>query len=142
MRHIIEIERGLNKAISRTGTCPIFLEYVTKQALVPRTSPTTPEFMNLTQYNFDWIDIPNYQRGIVWDDELFEELLRSKSIFLGSAILGSFPVSGSGLQSTFLPPSVTHYSIIIDGLQRFSIGTALLTIITSVSLSRSSSTCK
>jgi len=115
--------------ISRTGSCPIFLDYIIKQALIPRSSDPTEEFLRLTQYNCYWIDIPSYQRGIVWDDELFEELLQSTSIFLGSAILGHFSVPQDRVGFEKLPSTVTHYQILIDGLQRFSIGTALLTLL-------------
>ncbi len=116
--------------ISRTGACPQFLEYVTKQALIPRSTTPTPQFVQLTQYNFQWIDIPAYQRGLVWDEETFEELLNSKSAFLGNAILGSFPLPNPR-NSDFsqIPSAVTDYAILIDGLQRFAIGTALLNIL-------------
>ena len=115
--------------ISRTGSCPAFLDYVTRRALIPRATEPTPEFLRLTEYNFCWIDIPSYQRGLVWDDELFEELLNSESVFLGNAVLGAFetPKGGNGFER--LPPDVTEYEILIDGLQRFSIGTALLRIL-------------
>lgn len=115
--------------ISRTGACPIFLDYIVKQALIPRFSAQTQEFKRLTQYGYRWIDIPSYQRGIVWDDELFENLLQSPSIFLGSAVLGHFSVPLDRIGFENLPSSVTDYEILIDGLQRFSIGTALLTIL-------------
>lgn len=116
-------------SISRTGSCPIFLDYIVKQALIPRFSEPTEEFLRLTQYNCHWIDIPSYQRGIVWDDVLFEELLQSTSVFLGSAILGHFPILPDRVNFEKLPSSVTDYEILIDGLQRFSIGTALLTLL-------------
>ncbi len=116
-------------SISRTGACPPFLEYVTKQALIPRSRVPTPEFLRLTQYTFRWIGIPSYQRGLVWNEELFEELLGSTSVFLGNAILGSFAVPGGSPAFANLPANVTTYEILIDGLQRFSIGTALLTLL-------------
>ena len=116
-------------SISRTGSCPIFLEYITKQALIPRYTEPTPEFLRLTEYNFEWIDIPNYQRGIVWDDELFVELLESSSVFLGSAVFGKFPIPQNRAGFELMPFSVNDYDILIDGLQRFSIGTALLTML-------------
>lgn len=49
--------------ISRTGNCPLFLDYIIKQALIPRSEAPQPEFVQLTKYNFRWIDIPSYQRG-------------------------------------------------------------------------------
>jgi hypothetical protein len=116
-------------AIQRTGNCPDFFSYVTERALIPRSNPVTPQFQQITQFNFSWIDIPSYQRGLVWDDELFEELLDSTSVFIGNAILGSFPVPANHPDFSGLPATVTNYEILIDGLQRFSIGTALLTLL-------------
>jgi hypothetical protein len=116
-------------SISRTGECPTFLEYVTKRALIPRSRPTTPQFQQLTRFATTWIDIPSYQRGLVWDDELFEELLDSTSVFIGNAILGAFPVPVGNLDFVNVPPNTSHYFILIDGLQRFSIGNALLTLL-------------
>jgi len=67
---------------------------------------------------------------LVWNEELFVELLESTSIFLGNAILGVFPVP-AGRPAAFanLPQGVTEYEVLVDGLQRFSIGTALMTIL-------------
>src|SRR5258706_11574736 len=79
-------------AISRTGVCPLFIEYVTKQVLIPRSQTPPQDFAQLTKYNFRWIDIPSYQRGLVWDEEDFSDLLNSRSVFLGNAILGIFPL--------------------------------------------------
>jgi hypothetical protein len=113
--------------ISRTGTCPRFVEYITKQALIPKNGQLSPEFQRIVEYGgFLWIDIPSYQRGIVWDDEKFEELLSSTSIFIGNAILGAFPVDRTRHEFATLPANVNQYLILIDGLQRFSIGTAVL----------------
>src|SRR2546426_869951 len=116
-------------AINRTGACPPFIEYVTKQALIPRATVPTPEFIQLTRFSFRWIDIPSYQRGLVWDEEIFEELVGSKSIFLGNAILGAFPLPTPRGTFAQVPATATHFEILIDGLQRFSIGTALLNIL-------------
>lgn len=116
--------------IHRTGACPLFIEYVTKQALIPRSAAPTPQFLQLTQFNFRWVDIPSYQRGLVWDSETFEELLNSKSVFLGNAIFGAFSLpSPRTARYIHVPPSANSYEILIDGLQRFSIGTALLAIL-------------
>ncbi len=116
-------------AINRTGACPLFIEYVTKQALIPRFATPTHEFVQLTRFNFRWIDIPSYQRGLVWDEEIFEELLNSRSVFLGNAILGAFPIPSPRGSFTNLPATANSYEILIDGLQRFSIGTGLLAIL-------------
>lgn len=115
--------------ITRTGECPIFLKYITEQALIPRTGPPSNQFLELTRFNFHWIDIPSYQRGLVWDEELLESLFASRSVFLGNAILGSFPVPQDSAGFASLPPGVGRYEVLIDGLQRFSIGTALLNIL-------------
>jgi hypothetical protein len=115
--------------ISRTGNCPLFLDYIIKQALIPRSEAPQPEFVQLTKYNFRWIDIPSYQRGLVWDEEDFADLLNSRSVFMGNAILGSFAVPTPKGTFTLLPDSALSYEILIDGLQRFSIGTAVLNIL-------------
>jgi len=116
--------------ILRTGACPPFIEYITKRALLPQVSTQTPAFTALTQYGFEWIDIPSYQRGLVWDDTLLEELLDSQSRFLGNAILGQFPIPQNRTGSfANVPASVTTYNILIDGLQRFSIGTSILSLL-------------
>ena len=116
--------------ISRTGVCPLFIEYVTKQVLIPRSQTPPHDFAQLTKYNFRWIDIPSYQRGLVWDEEDFSDLLNSRSIFLGNAILGIFPLPTPRGTFALVPDTVANYEILIDGLQRFSIGTALLSILT------------
>lgn len=118
-------------SISRTGGCPPFLEYVTRQALIPRFSgPVNQSLMNLAAYgSFRWIEIPSYQRGVVWDDELFEKLLESSSQFMGNAVLGDFKVDRNVPGFANLPPGVREYEILIDGLQRFTIGTALLALL-------------
>lgn len=119
--------------IYRTGACPPFIEYVTKKALIPNSTTPTAAFIQLTQFNFSWIDIPSYQRGLVWDDALLEELLASRSRFLGNAVLGQFPIP-AGRPSGFanVPTNVANYELLIDGLQRFSIGTALLSLLHSM----------
>ncbi|HVT92603.1 MAG TPA: DUF262 domain-containing protein [Bryobacteraceae bacterium] len=116
-------------AITRSGDTPTYLQYVTRCALLPRVSTPTTEFQRLTEYHFTWVEIPNYQRGLVWDDEKFEEFLNSPSIFLGNAIFGKFRIPDRKAPFDKLPPSATDYEVLVDGLQRFSIGTALLNIL-------------
>jgi hypothetical protein len=116
--------------ITRTGSTPSYLEYVIRQVLIPRSASPTPEFVRVTEFGgFRWIDIPSYQRGLVWDDVKFEELLESTSVFLGNAILGCFRIPEDRAGFEKVPQSVPEYEILIDGLQRFSIGTALLNIL-------------
>ncbi len=47
-------------SISRTGECPIFLDYITKHALVPIAREASEEFLDLTRYNFSWVDVPSF----------------------------------------------------------------------------------
>jgi hypothetical protein len=116
-------------SIRRTGECPIFLEYVTKQALLPQCGEPSEDFRSVSKYNFRWIDIPPYQRGLVWDEEPLENLLDSRSRFLGNAILGSFEIPTDNPRFTWVPNGVRNYEILVDGLQRFSLGTAILALL-------------
>ena len=113
-------------AIQRSGPTPQFFEYIIGNALVPKRNPPPSEIINLTTYNFQWVDIPNYQRGIAWDISNIEELIISDSVLLGNVILGQFPIDDT---FEFLPESVSNYSVLVDGLQRFSVGTLTLTIL-------------
>ena len=115
--------------IARHGQCPPYLEYITKNVLLPRSGVPTPEFRRLTEYAVTWVEIPSYQRGLVWDDEKFEELLDSQSVFLGNAIFGQFPIPHRNPPFNELPTMAREYEILIDGLQRLSIGTALLNVL-------------
>lgn len=115
--------------IERTGDCPIYLNFITRQALIPRSRELSLEFDQLTRYSCHWIDVPSIQRGIVWSEDLLEELLASSSVFLGNAILGSFPVDRSNQVFANIPATAGKYEVLIDGLQRFSIGTAILSIL-------------
>jgi hypothetical protein len=115
--------------IARRGHCPIYLEYIIKNALLPRAGTPTPEFRRLTEYAMTWVEIPSYQRGLVWDDEKFEELLDSQSVFLGNAIFGQFSIPHRNHPFNELPATAKDYEILIDGLQRLSIGTALLNVL-------------
>ena len=113
-------------SIQRSGPTPQFFEYIIGNALVPKSSLPPAEIISLTTYNFQWIDVPNYQRGIAWDISNIEELITSDSVLLGNVILGQFPVDNI---FKFLPESVTNYSVLVDGLQRFSVGTLILTVL-------------
>jgi hypothetical protein len=117
--------------IDRTGECPPFLDYVTQQVILPHHGALPEAFQALTKYgNYRWIDIPSYQRGLVWDAEKLEVLLESDSILLGNAVLGKFEIPHRD-EPPFsnLPDDSRYYEILIDGLQRFSIGTALMEIL-------------
>jgi hypothetical protein len=67
------------------------------------------------------IDIPSFQRGISWQREQLQTFVESDSILLGSATLAQLP-------------GQPEYQL-VDGLQRFAAGTALLSIIDPLLLS-------
>jgi hypothetical protein len=113
-------------AIQRSGPTPQFFEYIIGNALIPKSNPPPEEIISLTTYNLQWVDVPNYQRGIAWEIENIEDLFTSDSVLLGNVILGQFPVDNN---FNFLPETVTNYSVLVDGLQRFSVGTLILTIL-------------
>lgn len=111
--------------IHRSGPTPAFFEYVCSYALVP-SSPASPHLPSLVApgQRVDWVEIPSFQRGISWDIEKVKELLDSKSVLLGNAILSQDKVSPG--QFPHLPPSQTDYLVLVDGLQRLAVGTSLL----------------
>lgn len=110
--------------IQRSGPTPQYLNYVTEYALIPQGGPASPGLLSVVTHNFQWIDVPHYQRGISWDLTTLQELLKSQSVLLGNVILGQFPVPAS--RFPHLPAGVPHYAVLVDGLQRFSIGTIIL----------------
>ena len=122
-------------SIKRSGECPIYLDYITKNALIP-TRELDSAFQETLKESSDysWIDIPFYQRGISWGTETFETLLDSESCLLGNVVFGDFSISRSGNNRFQYVPVETKndtqiYSILVDGLQRFSVGTITLSIL-------------
>lgn len=95
--------------VFRTGPTPAFFEYVCKRAL---TNPGTPLPIALQQLNVTPVRIPSFQRGIEWGEEEVVKFLNSESVLFGNAVVGMFPNNEPG--------------VLVDGLQRFAIGTALL----------------
>ena len=118
--------------MKRIAESPTYLEYVTRWCLLPK-----PPLSDLLESDSNdpansglrWFDIPSYQRGLVWDEDLFDNLLFNKSQFLGNVIFVELPVRKHQDKFTSLPSNVSKYDIVIDGLQRFSIGTALLNVL-------------
>ncbi|MGA6840606.1 GmrSD restriction endonuclease domain-containing protein [Priestia megaterium] len=108
--------------IQRSGPVPPFYDYVTNKALIPHNGANSQAIINLGVH--EWMEIPRYQRGISWEIENVEEFLNSPSILLGNVILAQFPHNGQfqNLQSG-------NYLILVDGLQRFSVGTMILAIL-------------
>lgn len=74
-----------------------------------------------------WIEIPHFQRGISWELENVQELLSSSSILLGNVILSTEQVVRE--RYPFLLSDQASVHILIDGLQRLAVGTALLAAI-------------
>lgn len=85
--------------------------------------------MNLVNAGLRWIHVPSYQRGISWDTEQVAEFLASESVLLGNVILGQFAVPAGAQPFPHLPAQVTHYHVLVDGLQRLAVGTALLSLL-------------
>ena len=119
--------------VTRSGPTPVFGDYLTKFALIPKggtalppNSPLLTGFLNL-----QWVDVPAFQRGISWERDKVEELLSSASILLGNVIFGSFTLQpGTRLAAPFPPQyAPPTYLQLVDGLQRFAAGTALLAIL-------------
>ncbi|PFI53290.1 hypothetical protein COI76_15740 [Bacillus cereus] len=109
--------------IQRSGPVPPFFEYVTSKALIPHNNGnTTTTITNLGVH--EWIEIPRYQRGISWQMDNVEEFLSSPSILLGNVILAQFPHNDRFPNFPF-----NNYLILVDGLQRFSVGTMILAIL-------------
>lgn len=108
--------------VQRSGPVPPFYEYVTNKALIPHSGNSNQAITNLGVH--EWVEIPRYQRGISWEIENVEEFLNSPSVLLGNVILAQFPHTGqfSNLQAA-------NYLILVDGLQRFSVGTMILAIL-------------
>ena len=109
-----------------------FLEYVTQWRLLPKSlSSAIPNENTVVPDNTDtrWFDIPSYQRGLVWDEDLFDNLLCHQSLFLGNVIFVELPVGDHREKIGNISAEIKQYSIVIDGLQRFSVGTALLNVL-------------
>jgi len=115
--------------IQRSGPTPPFFEYICSHALVPLSSQPSPQILELVTPGqvLSWVEIPSFQRGISWDIQKIEELLQSGSVLLGNVILSQFPVSAG--QFPHLPSSQTHVLVLVDGLQRLAVGTAILRLL-------------
>ena len=113
--------------VNRHGPCPFYIKYITQSVLIPCSAAPLPTLHDYLEADAMWVDIPCYQRGIAWTGSDVEELLESHSILLGNVVLGKFPRPPEGFPN--LPSDIHYYSVLVDGLQRFSIGTALLAIL-------------
>lgn len=127
-----------NETISRKGGCPVFLAYVTSYCIIDEASDPkitredyTEALQNLapritgTSGPQDII-IPAWQRKLVWDTSKIDALVNSESSMFGTVIMAE--------QDRKSDP----YKL-IDGLQRFSAGTALIHALYDLVLSPSAS---
>lgn len=117
----------MEELIGRDGKVPIFIQYILQYCIVdPDKDPPIirkdypEELQNLARVSVpnrspgpQDIVIPNWQRRIVWGEENLIELLETKSQMYGTIILAK------GVSST-------ESWKLIDGLQRLSVGTAVV----------------
>ena len=115
--------------IQRSGPTPPFFEYVCSYALLPLSAPPSPQILALVTPGqvLSWIEIPSFQRGISWDIQKIEELLQSRSVLLGNVILSQDHVLAG--QFPYLPSTQPHVLVLVDGLQRLAVGTAVLRLL-------------
>lgn len=115
--------------IQRNGDCPQFLDYIVKQAVVPHVGPLSGVSNTITTYGYRWIEIPSYHvlSGTKRNCRTCWRAIR----FFWETPCSEVPALPHRDTEPFslLPKQVTHYEVLIDGLQRFSIGTALLNIL-------------
>jgi hypothetical protein len=97
--------------LNRSTDLPAFLDFPKYYLLTgPGVAPPPSPASQLARHT---AVIPPFQRGIEWGASEVEELLETKSATLGTVIIASLPGSPDPL--------------LVDGLQRFAVGTALLT---------------
>lgn len=112
--------------IHRSGPTPEFYKYVCEYALLPNGSPPSPQLSALMPpgVRLNWLEIPRFQRGISWDLDNVREFFQSSSLLLGNIILALFDRDPTAFPN--LPSSQSEYIVLVDGLQRFAVGTAVL----------------
>lgn len=115
--------------IQRSGPTPNFYEYICSYLLIPHSAAPSSALMSLVGpgQQLQWVDIPSFQRGISWDIENVKELFQSSSILLGNAILSQFTIPPGSFN--YLPTGQQNYLILVDGLQRFAVGTSVLSVL-------------
>jgi hypothetical protein len=96
--------------LNRSTVIPAFLDFPKYYLLVGPGVPQAPS--TATQLARHSVEVPPFQRGIEWGAPEVEQLLDTKSATLGTVILAS--VDGH------------PQPMLVDGLQRFAVGTALL----------------
>lgn len=96
--------------LSRSTDIPAFLDFPKYYLIVGPGVPPPPS--TATALARHVIEVPPFQRGIEWGGSEVDELLDTKSATLGTVILANLTGSPQPL--------------LVDGLQRFAVGTALL----------------
>jgi hypothetical protein len=118
--------------IRRFTTTPTFFRYIVDHPLVPTLAPVDPGVETALISNFEWTVVPSFQRGVEWDVEDIEKFVEGGSALLGTAILGVFPADPGQwpyLQPPHLRRAPDSVSVLVDGLQRLSVGTCLLSVL-------------
>lgn len=113
--------------IDRSGPVPPYWQYLAETIIIPNSAPPNANLMNLINAGLRWIHIPTYQRGISWGTDEVAEFLKSDSVLLGNIILGQFPATSA--HYPYLPSAIGHFHVLVDGLQRLAVGTALLALL-------------
>jgi Protein of unknown function DUF262 len=102
--------RGAIVPIQRSGPTPAYHEYITRFSLVDQQNQLPAE---VRQLRAEPLKIPTFQRGISWGSEDVFRFLESSSVLYGNVIVGQ--LGGAG--------------VLVDGLQRFAVGTILLNLL-------------
>ena len=105
--------------LDRPTVTPKFVEYAISYALKSAGHEWSDELKGLDP---NPIQIPTYQRKIVWDEDTIENFLDSKAVIFGTVILAK--------------SQPEEPLVLLDGLQRFATSTAILHYLHTVILSR------
>lgn len=108
--------------VERRASLPYYYKYVTENALICNYEKSF-EKKNTNVKN--WIHIPNYQRGVSWKIEDVNKIINSNSKLLGTVVASE----SNNIKEVCSNMNCKKYLSLIDGFQRFSIGTALLAVI-------------
>jgi hypothetical protein len=97
--------------LTRAASIPVFLDFPKYYLLAGPGVPPAPALApTLARYR---LEVPSFQRGISWGETEVGELIETRSSTLGTVILANLPHREN--------------PVLVDGLQRFATGTALLT---------------
>lgn len=99
--------------VNRAAPTPSFHSYITTYVLVDVAGNIPSPVLTAGLYNLTPLHIPTFQRGITWGIDDLTAFLFSKSLVLGHVVLAK-------------TQSQPLYTELVDGLQRFTVGTALL----------------